>query len=185
MLDTSRRTCFTEDHQLFREQVRKFFERELTPHLERWEKAEIVDRTFWNKCGEAGLLCPTVPEEYGGLGLDFGYNAVIDEELAYAGSTAGITLHSDIVADYIVAYGSEEQKRHWLPRMISAETPTAIAMTEPGAGSDLQGVRTSAVRDGADYVINGSKTYITNGQHSELTIVVAKTTPLWARGEPR
>ena len=177
MLDTSRRTCFNEDHELFREQVRRFFERELTPHLERWEKAEIVDRDFWNKCGEAGLLCPTVPEEYGGLGLDFGYNAVIDEELAYAGSTAGITLHSDIVADYIVAYGTEEQKSHWLPRMVSGETPTAIAMTEPGAGSDLQGVRTSAVKDGADYVINGSKTYITNGQHSELTIVVAKTDP--------
>jgi alkylation response protein AidB-like acyl-CoA dehydrogenase len=118
-----------------------------------------------------------VPEEYGGLGLDFGYNAVIDEELAYAGSTAGITLHSDIVADYIVAYGTEEQKKHWLPRMISGETPTAIAMTEPGAGSDLQGVRTSAVKDGSDYVINGSKTYITNGQHAELTIVVAKTDP--------
>nr|WP_295370495.1 acyl-CoA dehydrogenase family protein [uncultured Sphingosinicella sp.] len=177
MLETSRRTCFTEDHELFRDSVRKFFERELTPHLERWEKAEIVDREFWNKCGEAGLLCPTVPEQYGGLGLDFGYNAVIDEELAYAGSTAGITLHSDIVADYIVAYGSEEQKSRWLPRMISGETPTAIAMTEPGAGSDLQGVRTSAVRDGADYVINGSKTYITNGQHAELTIVVAKTDP--------
>jgi alkylation response protein AidB-like acyl-CoA dehydrogenase len=177
MLDTSRRSCFTEDHELFREQVRRFFERELTPHLERWEKEEIVDRAFWNKCGEAGLLCPTVPEAYGGLGLDFGYNAVIDEELAYAGSTAGITLHSDIVADYIVAYGTEEQKSRWLPRMISGETPTAIAMTEPGAGSDLQGVRTSAVRDGTDYVINGSKTYITNGQHAELTIVVAKTDP--------
>jgi len=183
MLDTSRRTCLTEDHQLFREQVRKFFERELTPHLQRWEQAEIVDRDFWNKCGEAGLLCPTVPEGYGGLGLDFGYNAVIDEELAYAGSTAGITLHSDIVADYIVHYGTEEQKSHWLPRMISGETPTAIAMTEPGAGSDLQGVRTSAVKDGTDYVINGSKTYITNGQHAELTIVVAKTDPaLGARG---
>jgi alkylation response protein AidB-like acyl-CoA dehydrogenase len=177
MLDTARRSCFTEDHELFRDSVRRFFEREMTPHLERWEAAEIVDREFWNKCGEAGLLCPTVPEEYGGLGLDFGYNAVIDEELAYAGSTAGITLHSDIVADYIVAYGSEEQKRHWLPRMVSGETPTAIAMTEPGAGSDLQGVRTSAVKDGADYVINGSKTYITNGQHAELTIVVAKTDP--------
>jgi alkylation response protein AidB-like acyl-CoA dehydrogenase len=177
MLDTARRSCFTEDHQLFRDSVRRFFERELTPHLERWEAAEIVDRGFWNKCGEAGLLCPTVPEEYGGLGLDFGYNAVIDEELAYAGSTAGITLHSDIVADYIVAYGTEEQKRHWLPRMVSGETPTAIAMTEPGAGSDLQGVRTSAVKDGLDYVINGSKTYITNGQHAELTIVVAKTDP--------
>ena len=177
MLETSRRTCFTEDHQLFRSQVRKFFDRELTPHLERWEQAGIVDREFWNKCGEAGLLCPTVPEEDGGLGLDFAYNAVIDEELAYAGSTAGITLHSDIVADYLVAYGSEEQKRRWLPRMISGETPTAIAMTEPGAGSDLQGIRTKAVKDGEDYVVNGSKTYITNGQHAELTIVVAKTDP--------
>ncbi|MDP8912225.1 MAG: acyl-CoA dehydrogenase family protein [Pseudomonadota bacterium] len=177
MLDTTRRTCFTEDHQLFRSQVRKFFDRELTPHLERWERAGIVDRDFWNKCGEAGLLCPTVPEEYGGVGLDFGYNAVINEELAYAGSTAGITLHSDIVVDYIIAYGSEEQKRHWLPRMVSGETPTAIAMTEPGAGSDLQGIRTTAVKDREDYVVNGSKTYITNGQHAELTIVVAKTDP--------
>ena len=177
MLETSRRTCFTEDHQLFRSQVRKFFDRELTPHLDRWERAGIVDRDFWNKCGEAGLLCPTVPEDYGGLGLDFGYNAVIDEELAYAGSTAGITLHSDIVADYLIAYGSEEQKQRWFPRMISGETPTAIAMTEPGAGSDLQGVRTTAVRDGEDYVVNGSKTYITNGQHAELIIVVAKTDP--------
>jgi len=177
MLETSRRTCFTEDHQLFRSQVRKFFDRELTPHLDRWERAGIVDRDFWNKCGAAGLLCPTVPEDYGGLGLDFGYNAVIDEELAYAGSTAGITLHSDIVADYLIAYGSEEQKQRWFPRMISGETPTAIAMTEPGAGSDLQGVRTTAVRDGEDYVVNGSKTYITNGQHAELIIVVAKTDP--------
>jgi alkylation response protein AidB-like acyl-CoA dehydrogenase len=183
MLDTSRRTCFTEEHQLFREQVRKFFERELTPHLQRWEEEGIVDRALWNKCGEAGLLCPTVPEEYGGPGLDFGFNAVIDEELAYAGSTAGITLHSDIVADYLVAYGTEEQKHRWLPRMVSGETPTAIAMTEPGAGSDLQGIRTTAVEDGADYVINGSKTYITNGQHAELVIVVAKTDPVQgARG---
>ena len=177
MLDTSRRTAFTPEHDMFREQVRKFFERELTPHLERWEKQEIVDRDFWTKCGEAGLLCPTVPEEYGGPGLDFGFNAVIDEELAYAASTAGITLHSDIVADYIVAYGSEEQKRHWLPRMVSGETVTAIAMTEPGAGSDLQGIRTTAKRDGNHYVVNGSKTYITNGQHADLTIVVAKTDP--------
>jgi len=183
MLDTSRRTCFTEDHAMFRDQVRRFFAAELTPHLDRWETEGIVDRDLWTKCGEAGLLCPTVPEAYGGLGLDFGYNAVIDEELAYAGSTAGITLHSDIVADYLVHYGTEEQKSRWLPRMISGETPTAIAMTEPGAGSDLQGVRTTAVKDGDDYVINGSKTYITNGQHSELTIVVAKTdASLGARG---
>ena len=177
MLDTSRRTAFTEDHGLFREQVRRFFAAELTPHLARWEEEGIVDRDLWTKCGDAGLLCPTVPESYGGLGLDFTYNAVIDEELAYAGSTAGITLHSDIVADYLVAYGSEAQKAQWLPRMISGQTPTAIAMTEPGAGSDLQGIRTTALRDGNDYVLNGSKTYITNGQHAELVIVVAKTDP--------
>jgi acyl-CoA dehydrogenase len=175
MLDTSRRTAFSEEHELFRAQVRRFFAAELEPHLERWEQEGIADRDMWTKCGAQGLLCPTVPEEYGGLGLDFGYNAVIDEELAYIGSSAGITLHSDIVADYLVAYGSEAQKRHWLPRMISGETPTAIAMTEPGAGSDLQGVKTTAVKDGDDYIINGSKTYITNGQHAELVIVVAKT----------
>jgi alkylation response protein AidB-like acyl-CoA dehydrogenase len=177
MLDTSRRFAFTPEHELFREQVRRFFAGEVEPHLERWEQEGIVDRDLWTKCGAQGLLCPTVPEEYGGLGLDFGYNAVIDEELAYIGSSAGITLHSDIVADYLVGYGSEEQKLHWLPRMISGETPTAIAMTEPGAGSDLQGVKTTAVADGDDYVINGSKTYITNGQHAELVIVVAKTDP--------
>jgi acyl-CoA dehydrogenase len=177
MLDTSRRTAFTPEHDLFRDQVRRFFERELNPHLSRWEDEGIIDRAFWTKAGQAGLLCPTVPERYGGPGLDFGFNAVIDEELAYAGSTAGITLHSDIVADYIVAYGSEEQKAHWLPLMVSGETATAIAMTEPDAGSDLQGIKTSARRDGNHYVINGSKTYITNGQHADLTIVVAKTDP--------
>ena len=183
MLDTARRTAFSPEHDQFRDQVRRFFERELLPHLERWEEEGIIDRGFWTKAGEAGLLCPTVPEAYGGPGLDFGFNAVIDEELAYAGSTAGITLHSDIVADYLVAYGSEEQKRHWLPRMVSGETVTAIAMTEPGAGSDLQGIRTTAKRDGNHYVLNGSKTYITNGQHADLTIVVAKTDPaLGAKG---
>jgi acyl-CoA dehydrogenase len=177
MLDTSRRTAFSPEHDQFRDAVRRFFERELLPHLSRWEEEGIIDRAFWTKAGEAGLLCPTVPEEYGGPGLDFGFNAVIDEELAYAGSTAGITLHSDIVADYLVAYGSEEQKAHWLPRMVSGETPTAIAMTEPGAGSDLQAILTTARRDGNHYVLNGSKTYITNGQHAELVIVVAKTDP--------
>jgi acyl-CoA dehydrogenase len=177
MLDLSRRSAFTPEHDQFRDSVRRFFERELIPHLTRWEEEGIIDRAFWTKAGEAGLLCPTVPEEYGGPGLDFGFNAVIDEELAYAGSTAGITLHSDIVADYLVAYGSEEQKKHWLPRMVSGETATAIAMTEPGAGSDLQGIRTTARRDGNHYVLNGSKTYITNGQHADLVIVVAKTDP--------
>ncbi|HYD36675.1 MAG TPA: acyl-CoA dehydrogenase family protein [Allosphingosinicella sp.] len=183
MLDTSRRTAFAPEHDQFRDSVRRFFDRELIPHLTRWEEEGIIDRGFWTKAGEAGLLCPTVPEQYGGPGLDFGFNAVIDEELAYAGSTAGITLHSDIVADYLVAYGSEEQKQHWLPRMVSGETVTAIAMTEPGAGSDLQSIRTTAKRDGNHYVVNGSKTYITNGQHADLVIVVAKTdSSLGAKG---
>lgn len=149
--------------------------RELEPKAERWEREGIVDREFWRASGEAGLLCPTIPIDYGGLGLDFGFNAVIDEELAYAGSAAGITLQSDIIADYILNYGSEEQKLHWLPQMISGEVITAIAMTEPGTGSDLQGIKTTARRDGNHFVINGSKTYITNGQNADLIIVVAKT----------
>jgi alkylation response protein AidB-like acyl-CoA dehydrogenase len=177
MLQTDTRTVYDEDLNVFRDQVRKFFDRALAPHLDRWEEEGVVDRDFWLACGEAGLLCPTVPEEHGGLGLDFRYNAVIDEELAYAGSSAGITLQSDIVADYLVNYGSEEQKRKWLPKMVTGEAITAIAMTEPGTGSDLQGVRTTARRDGNHYVVNGSKTYITNGQNADLIIVVAKTDP--------
>lgn len=177
MLDVSRRTAFNEDHNAFRDQVRKFFAKELEPNLDRWEEEGVIDRKFWLACGEAGLLCPTIPEEFGGLGLDFGYNAVIDEELSYFGSSAGITLQSDIVADYIVNYGSDEQKAKYLPKMISGECITAIAMTEPGTGSDLQGIRTSARKDGNHYVINGSKTYITNGQNCDMVIVVAKTNP--------
>ncbi|MGP1282186.1 MAG: acyl-CoA dehydrogenase family protein [Parasphingopyxis sp.] len=177
MLQTANRTAYDESHELFRDQVRKFFDKELHPNLDRWEKEEIVDRDFWSACGEAGLLCPTMPEEYGGLGLDFGYNAVIDEELAYAGSSAGITLQSDITADYFLAYGSEEQKRHWIPKLVSGEAVSAIAMTEPGTGSDLQSVKTTAKKDGNHYVINGSKTYITNGQNADVVIVVAKTDP--------
>ena len=177
MIDTAGRAVFDEELNLFRDQVRKFYDRALTPNLDRWETDGIIDREFWLACGEAGILCPTVPAEYGGLGLDFRYNAVISEELFYAGSSAGITLQSDIVADYIVNYGSEAQKQRWLPRMVSGEAITAIAMTEPGAGSDLQSVRTTALRDGDDYVVNGSKTYITNGQNADLIIVVAKTDP--------
>ncbi|SNT08646.1 MULTISPECIES: acyl-CoA dehydrogenase family protein [unclassified Azospirillum] len=175
MLVTTTRTAFTEEHALFRDTVRKFFKRELEPNLERFECEGIVDRKFWLACGEAGLLCPTVKPEYGGLGLDFGFNAVIDEELAYAGSSAGLALQSDIAADYLEAYGSEEQKRTYLPRMISGEVIAAIAMTEPGTGSDLQGIKTLARKDGNHYVINGSKTYITNGQNADLIILVAKT----------
>jgi acyl-CoA dehydrogenase len=175
VLQTDTRAAFDETHEIFREQVRKFFSKALVPHLDRWEAEGIVERRFWTDCGQAGLLCPTMPEQFGGLGLDFKFNAVVDEELAYAGSSAGITLQSDIVADYILNYGTETQKTYWLPKMISGEVVTAIAMTEPGTGSDLQGVKTTAVHDDNDYVVNGAKTYITNGQHADLIIVVAKT----------
>ena len=177
MIESNDRGAYTADHEAFRDTVRKLFDRELYPNLDKFEEEGIVSKQFWRACGENGLLCPTVPEEYGGLGLDFGYNAVVGEELSYAGSSAGITLQSDIVADYLVAYGSEEQKKKYLPKMISGELITAIAMTEPGAGSDLQGIRATAKRDGNHYIISGSKTYITNGQNAGLIIVVAKTDP--------
>ena len=177
MIPASTRTLYDEDHVLFRDQVRRFFDRALIPNLDRWEAQGIVDRDFWRAAGEAGLLCPTVSPDYGGLGLDFRFNAIVGEELAYAGSSAGLTLQSDIVVSYVEHLGSEEQKRRWLPRMISGETIVAIAMTEPGAGSDLQGVITTARRDGDDYVVNGAKTYITNGQLADLIILVAKTDP--------
>jgi acyl-CoA dehydrogenase len=177
MLSTDTRTVYDADLNLFRDQVRKFYDKALIPNLDRWEEEGVVDRKFWLAAGEAGLLCPQVPEAYGGLAADYRYNAVIGEELSYAGSSAGITLQSDIVVDYIINYGSEEQKQRWLPGMVSGEVITAIAMTEPGAGSDLQGVRTTAKRDGNHYVVSGSKTYITNGQSADLIVVVAKTDP--------
>ena len=177
MLETASRAVYDQDMSLFRDQVRKFYAQHLIPHLDRWEEEGVIDRTFWEACGAAGLLCPQVPEAYGGLGLDYRYNAIIGEELSYAGSSAGITLQSDIVVDYIINYGSEEQKHKWLPGMVSGKVITAIAMTEPGAGSDLQGVRTTARRDGNHYVISGSKTYITNGQNADLIVLVAKTDP--------
>lgn len=175
MLDLTTRTGADESVSLFRESVRKLFSRELHPNLDRWEAEGMVDRNFWLRCGEAGLLCPQVPIEYGGPGLDYRYNAVVDEELTYAGSCAGITLQSDITVGYLIAYGSETHKRNWLPKMVSGEVITAIAMTEPSAGSDLQAIRTTAIRDGDNYIINGSKTYITNGQTADLVIVAAKT----------
>jgi alkylation response protein AidB-like acyl-CoA dehydrogenase len=182
MLDISARTGFTEDHALFRDTVRKVFERELAPNHARFEREGIVDRTFWRACGEAGLLCPTVPEAYGGLGLDFRYNAVVREELSYAGSSAGIVLQSDIMAGYLETYASDAQKHRYLPGMVTGEIITAIAMTEPGAGSDLQGIRTTARRDGDHFVINGSKTYITNGQNADMVVVAAKTADAGAKG---
>ena len=177
MLDTARRSIFEEEHEAFRAAARRFVEREFSPRLMEFEAAGIVDRSFWKAAGGAGLLCPGVPEAYGGLGLDFRYNAIINEEMTYACASDCIALQSDVTTPYMVRYGSEAQKEYWLPRMVSGETVTAIAMTEPGAGSDLQGVRTSAVRDGDDYVINGSKTYITNGQNADLIFLVVKTEP--------
>ncbi|MFI2812892.1 acyl-CoA dehydrogenase family protein [Microbulbifer sp. M83] len=172
------RTVFNTEHEQFRDTVRKFLENEAAPHHAQWEKDGQVDRALWNKAGEMGFLCPQVPEAYGGLELDFGYNAIIDEEISRLGLTGiGWGLHSDIAVPYIANYGSEEQKQKYLPKCISGEIVTAIAMTEPGTGSDLQNVRTTAIRDGDHYVLNGSKTFITNGQHADLVIVVAKTNP--------
>src|ERR1700728_1747557 len=148
MLSTANRGAFDETLDLFRDQVRRFFDRHLIPNLDRWEAQGIVDREFWLACGEAGLLCPTVPQTYGGLGLDFRYNAVIGEEISYTGSTAGTTLQSDIVVEYICKYGSEAQKQKYLPPMIAGTCIVAIAMTEPDTGSDLKAIRTTARRDG-------------------------------------
>ena len=174
-LDVAGRTAYTEDHEAFRDSVRSFIKAEVVPHIDRWDEAGIVEKAIWPKAGAVGMLCPTVPEEYGGLGLDFGYNAIIDEEISYGGTALGFSLQSDIVVNYIVSYGSEEQKQHWLPKLVSGEVVTAIAMTEPGVGSDLQGIRTTAKKDGNHYVINGSKTYITNGQNADLVLVCVKT----------
>lgn len=175
MLESHFRTAYTDEHEAFRQTVRAWLQKEAVPHVARWDEAGIVDKDIWPKGGAIGMLCPTVPEAYGGLGLDFGYNAIIDEEVSYAGVPLGFGLQSDIVVNYLISYGSEEQKREWLPRMVSGEVVTAIAMTEPGTGSDLQGIRTTAKKDGNHYVINGSKTYITNGQNADLILVCAKT----------
>ncbi len=171
------RPIYDEDHRLFRDSVRSFFARELQPHKAAWREAGIVPRDFWLKAGAAGMLCSSVPEAYGGPGGDFRHHCVVDEELAYGGLAIGLSVHSDICMPYILRYGSEEQKRHWLPRMVSGEAIVAIAMSEPAAGSDLQGIRTVARRDGDDYVISGSKTFITNGIAADLVIVVARTDP--------
>ena len=177
-LDTLARTAYTDDHEAFRTTVRQFMQKEVAPNAAKWDEDGIVPKALWPKAGELGLLCPTVPEAYGGLGLDFGYNAIVDEEAAYHGGVAlGFSLQSDIVVNYLVTYGSDEQKAHWLPRLVSGETITAIAMTEPGTGSDLQGMRATAKKDGNHYVINGSKTYITNGQTADLILVCVKTDP--------
>ena len=176
-----KRTLFTEEHTLFRDTFRHFVEKEIVPYNGQWEKDGIVSRELWLKAGQQGFLGLAVPEEYGGSGVeDFSYSAIIAEETARVGASsagAGMGLHNDIVLPYLLAYATEEQKRRWLPKMCAGELITAIAMTEPNTGSDLAAVKTTAVRKGDVYILNGQKTFITNGILSDVVIVVAKTNP--------
>ncbi len=177
-INLPRPAWMTEDLIVLEDQARRFVASEFTPHLDQWHDEHFYPREVWTKTGAAGLLCASMPEEYGGAGGTFAHEAVINRELSLAGfDTSGAPLHSGIVAPYILHYGTEEQKRRWLPKLATGELVGAIAMSEPGTGSDLQGVRTTAKRSGNGYVLNGSKTFITNGQHADLIVVVAKTDP--------
>jgi alkylation response protein AidB-like acyl-CoA dehydrogenase len=173
------RHLFDADHDAFRETARAFCEKEIVPHHDSWEEAGIVPRELWTAAGSAGLLGFMMPEQYGGGGSrDFRFNAVVIEEITRArASGPGFSIHADIVSGYLLDYATEEQKARWLPRFCSGELITAIAMTEPGAGSDLQGIQTTAIRDGDHYVLNGQKTFISNGILADLVLVVAKTDP--------
>ncbi len=172
-----RSAWMTEELDTFRDQFRKFLAKDLAPHAGKWREQKLVDRSAWRALGEMGALLPSVPEAYGGLGASFAYDAAVleDIESTVPEVTTGVSVHSAIVAHYILNYGSEEQKKCWLPKMASGEMVGAIAMTEPGTGSDLQSVKTSAKKQGNSYVINGQKTFITNGQAADLVIVVART----------
>jgi acyl-CoA dehydrogenase len=172
------RTLFNSDHEIFRDSVRRFVQTELVPHHGEWEIAKRVPREVWRKAGDAGLLCCNVPPEYGGAGADWLYNVIVIEELARAGITGpGFAVHSEMVAPYVLAWGSEELKKEWLPTMVEGCAIGAIAMTEPGAGSDLKALRTRAERRGDDYLINGQKTYISNGQNCDFVLLACKTDP--------
>lgn len=167
-----------EDHAIFRQSLRKFLEKEAVPYYSDWEKNGIIPREFWLKMGKQGYLCPNIEEQYGGSNVDWSFNVVIIEELERVGSSLiGIGLHNDIVVPYITTYGTEEQKRKWLPKCATGEIITAIGMTEPGAGSDLANIQTTAIKDGDDYIVNGQKTFITNGIHADLVIIACKTDP--------
>ena len=189
-----------EELNIFKEMVLRFIENEITPYYEQWEKDKLIPKSFWQKMGENGLLCCDIPEQYGGFEVDFRFNMIVAEETARAGFMAlssNLVVHSDICAHYILNMGSEEQKQQYLPKMVSGECIGAICMTEPGAGSDLQGMKTSAVKEdkgaGSRWVLNGSKTFITNGQNASIYIVAARTDlarcvkgthlPLTTRGE--
>ncbi|WP_297729278.1 acyl-CoA dehydrogenase family protein [Limnohabitans sp. Rim8] len=178
------RSVFREDHEMLRDTIRRFLERECKPRQAQWDQEGRVDRETWLKAGREGLLCTTLDPEWGGAGGDFGHAAVIVEEIARSGvSGLGFGLHSDVVAPYIARLGTPEQKQKWLPRCATGEVMLAIAMSEPGAGSDLKAIRTTALREGNEYVINGAKTFISNGLNCDLVIVVAKTEPeLGAKG---
>jgi len=172
------RTLFAPEHETFRDSVRRFMQEEVAPHDEHWQEQGYADKDIWRKAGANGFLCPTMPPEYGGAGADKLYSVVLIEEQARANnSTLGFSLHSEIVAPYLLAYGTESLKKKYLPKMASGEMVSAIAMSEPGAGSDLQGVKTTALRKGNSFLVNGSKTFITNGWNCDLVIVVAKTDP--------
>ena len=171
-----KRSLFAEEHELFRDTVRKFVEQEIMPHHTQWEDDGVVPRELWRTAGAAGLLCADVPEAYGGPECDFLFNVVVTEELGRGGFTGpGFSVHSDMASTYVANFGTEEQKQRWLPGMVTGDVICAIAMTEPQAGSDLRGIRTRAVRDGGDWVINGQKVYISNGQLCDLIVVAAKT----------
>ena len=170
------RRLFRPEHEEFRASVRKFIDKEIAPHHQQWEKDKVVPREVWLKAGELGMLCCTVPEEYGGLGLDYLFDVVVFEELARSGFTGpGFLIHCDLVATYVKSFGSEEQKKYWLPKMVSGEAIGSLGMTEPHAGSDLKAIKTRAVRDGDDYVINGQKVFISNGQMCDLIVLATKT----------
>ena len=171
-------TLYTPEHDIFRQAVRRFLEKEVAPYVDEWEATRSVPREIWNKFGEQGFLCPWLEEKYGGSGVGFEYSMIIAEEFGRVKANAPmVSLHSDIVVPYIAAFGNDEQKGRWLPGCASGEIVTAVAMTEPGAGSDLQGISTTAVKDGDDYILNGSKTFISNAICCDLVIVVCKTDP--------
>lgn len=170
------RSLFSAEHEMWRDTVRRFVEAEIVPYHEQWEKDGIVPRDLWLKAGEAGLLCCTVPEEYGGLGLDYLFDVVVFEELWRVGASGpGFLIHTDLVATYILSFGSEEQKREWLPKMVRGEAIGSLGMTEPHAGSDLKAIRTKAERDGNHFQINGQKVFISNGQMCDVLVLATKT----------
>ena len=173
------RAIYSSDHELFRSNARRFFREELEPNIDQWEQDGVLPREFWLKAGSNGFHCCGIPEQYGGPGADFLYNMVLSEEVGYAigGASVGFSVSSDIVAYYLLHNGSEEQKQRWLPPMVSGEAIAAIGMTEPGCGSDLKAVRTSAVKAGDEYVINGQKTFITNGQNCDFILLACSTNP--------